>query len=147
MFYTANHYRKQNLASAPQHSRLDCQHRHPCPGIRHREHHAKRDARDSPRPSPLAAPSPTKRERRADRGSGMVGVREAEPLPDNITNDKIHYMLAPPSAYASAISTDFVRLLRPIYKPLSFATCAKRLRSGLYYFRTRAGALVPLHHW
>ena len=52
----------------------------------------------------------------------MVGVRKAEPLPDNITNDEIHYALALPSAYASAISTDFVRLLRPIYNSLPFAT-------------------------
>ena len=54
----------------------------------------------------------------------MIGIRKAETLPNNITDDKIHYMLAPPSASASAISTDFVRLLRPIYKPLSFATRA-----------------------
>jgi hypothetical protein len=56
----------------------------------------------------------------------MVGIREAESLPDKITNDEIHYMLAPPSANASAISTDFVRLLRPIYKPLPFALRAQR---------------------
>ena len=52
----------------------------------------------------------------------MVGICKTEPLPDDITNDEIHYMLDLPSADASAISTDFVRLLRPIYKPLSFAT-------------------------
>lgn len=51
----------------------------------------------------------------------MIGVRKPEPLPDKITNDKIHYMLALSSADASAISTDFVRLLRPIDNPLSFA--------------------------
>ena len=51
----------------------------------------------------------------------MIGIRKAETLPNNITDDKIHYMLALPSASASAISTDFVRLLRPIYNPLSFA--------------------------
>jgi len=52
----------------------------------------------------------------------MVGVRKAEALPDNITNDEIHYMLALPSADVSAISNEFVRLLRPIYNPLSLAT-------------------------
>jgi hypothetical protein len=52
----------------------------------------------------------------------VIWIRESEFLPNNITDDKIHYMLALPSADASAISTDFVRLLRPIYKPLSFAT-------------------------
>ena len=58
----------------------------------------------------------------------MVGIRKAETLPNNITDDKIHYMLALPSASASAISTDFVRLLRPIYKPLSFAARVYRRR-------------------
>ena len=95
----------------------------------------------------VAAPPLVERERRTDRGGDAIGIRKAETPTDNITNDKIHYKLVLPSADASAISTDFVRLLRPIYKPLSFATCAKRLRSGLYYFCTRAGALVPLHHW
>lgn len=51
----------------------------------------------------------------------MVGVRKAEPLPDDIADDEIHYALVLPSASASAISADFVRLLRPIYNPLSFA--------------------------
>ena len=54
----------------------------------------------------------------------MIGIRKAEALPYNITNDEIHYILALPSADASAISTDFVRLLRPIYNPPSFATRA-----------------------
>ena len=67
-----------------------------------------------------AASSPAEREQRANRG-GVVGIRKAEPLPNNITNDEIHYALALPSASASAISADFVRLLRPIYNPLSFA--------------------------
>ena len=51
----------------------------------------------------------------------MIGIRKTKTMPNNITYDKIHYMLALPSADASAISTDFVRLLRPIYNPLSFA--------------------------
>jgi hypothetical protein len=75
---------------------------------------------------PSTAPSPAEWEKRAYRGGGMVGIREAESLPDKITNDEIHYAPALPSASDSAISTDFVRLLRPIYNPLSFATCAQR---------------------
>ena len=66
----------------------------------------------------------------------MVGVRKPEALPDDIANDEIHYVLALPSASASAISTDFVRLLRPIYKPLSFAPRARLRRGGFHYFNT-----------
>ncbi len=54
----------------------------------------------------------------------MIWIRESESLPNNITDDKIHYMLVLPSADASAINTDFVRLFQPIYNPLSFATRA-----------------------
>lgn len=81
----------------------------------------------------------------------MVGVRKAEPLPDDITNDEIHYMLALPSASAPAISTDFVRLLRPIYKPLSCATRALRRRGGLHDFfvehtRNHSNTIFLSHH-
>ncbi len=49
----------------------------------------------------------------------MVGICKAEALPDDIANNEIHYALVLPSASASAISTDFVLLLQPIYKPFS----------------------------
>ena len=59
--------------------------------MRHRKHHAKRETYEPPRPTPSTAPSPTEREQRAYRGSGMVGIRKTEPLPNNIINDEIHY--------------------------------------------------------
>ena len=75
----------------------------------------------------------------------MVGIRKAEALADKITNYKIHYMLALPSADASAISTDFVRLLRPIYNPLSFAPRASatawRVTICPHNFHTTTGFL------
>ena len=114
----ANHSRKKNLASAPQRSRLDCQHRHSCPGICHGKHHAKRETYEPPRPTPSTAPSPTEREQRADRGCGVVGVRKAESQSDNILNNKFHYTLVLLYASDSAISTDFALLLHPIYDPL-----------------------------
>ena len=80
----ANHSRKKNLASAPQQYRLDCQHRHPRPGIRHREHRAKGDADEPTRPPPSAAPSPAEREQRADRGGSVIGVREAEGVANHL---------------------------------------------------------------
>ena len=47
----------------------------------------------------------------------MVGIRKAEPLPDKITNDKIHYCNLLPllvaSSISSAISTAFVLLTCP----------------------------------
>ena len=69
----------------------------------------------------------------------MVGIRKAKTLPNNITDDKIHYMLALPSADASAISTDFVRLLRPIYKPLS---CHARISDGVTDYMITGALLV-----
>ena len=130
----------------------------------------------------------------------MVGVREAEALPDDIADDEIHYALVLPpdkkvpalpflmtkpqtssmrtdsravsnatskrlanirtlgkiaaslyfptrmsSADASAISTDFVRLLRPIYNPLSFAPRASatawRVTICPHNFHTTTGFL------
>ena len=95
-----------------------------CARTRHREHRIQRDSDKPPCPPPCTAPSPAERKRRANRCGGVIWIRESESLPNNITDDKIHYMLALPSADASAISADFVRLLRPIYRPLSFATRA-----------------------
>ena len=42
-----------------------------------------------------AAPSPAKREQLAHRGGGVVRVGEAEPLPDKIAGDELHYAPAP----------------------------------------------------
>ena len=147
-----------------------------CARTRHREHRIQRDSDKPPCPPPCTAPSPAERKRRANRCSGVIWIRKAEALPDDIANDEIHYALVLPpdkkvpalpflmtkpqtssmrtdsrsvsnatskrlanirtlgkivaslyfptrmsSASASAISTDIVRLLRPIYKPLSFA--------------------------
>ncbi|MBR2059964.1 MAG: hypothetical protein IJ982_13910, partial [Fibrobacter sp.] len=42
-----------------------------------------------------AAPSPAKREQRADRGGGVVRICKAEALPDKIAGDELHYAPAP----------------------------------------------------